>query len=58
MSYLLPPYLSNLYTDHIMRKAWLEHLEARIKIAKRNIANSLRYVDDAKEPVDEGEEGE
>ena len=29
-----------------MRKARLDELQAGIKTAKRNIANSLRYVDD------------
>ena len=42
---LLPPCLFNQYTEHIMRKAGLEELQAEIKIGGRKI-NSLRYVDD------------
>ena len=42
---LLSPYLFNLYTEHIMRNAELDELQARIKIGRRNIKN-LRYVDD------------
>ena len=38
-------YLFNLYTKHIMRNARLDELQARIKIAGRNIKN-LRYADD------------
>ena len=63
---LLSPCLFNLYTEHIMRNAGLDELQAGIKISRRNI-NNLRYVDDttlmaesrgAKEPFDEGEGGE
>ena len=36
---------SNLYAEHIMRKAGLEKAQAGIKIAGRNI-NNLRYADD------------
>ena len=36
--------LFNLYTEHIMQNAGLDDLQARIKIAGRNI-NNLRYVD-------------
>ena len=39
------PCLFNRYTEHIMRKAGLEELQAEIKIGGRKI-NSLRYVDD------------
>ena len=39
------PCLFNWYTEHIMRKAGLEELQAEIKIGGRKI-NSLRYVDD------------
>ena len=63
---LLSPCLFNLYTEHIMRNAGLDELQARVKIDGRNI-NSLRYVDDnhpngrkwrgTKEPLDEGEGG-
>ena len=59
--------LFNLYTEHIMRNAELDELQAEIKIGGRNI-NILRYVGDttlmaeskrsAKEPIDEGEGGE
>ena len=42
---LLLPCLCNLYTEHIMRNARLDELQAGIKIARRRI-NSLRYVDD------------
>ena len=37
--------LFNLYTEHIMRNARLDKLQARIKIGGRNIKN-LRYVHD------------
>ena len=50
-----------------MQNAWLDELQAGIKIAGRNI-NNLRYADDTiltaerkeelKEPPDEGERGE
>ena len=36
---------ANLYTEHIMRNARLDELQAGIKIGRRNI-NNLRYVDD------------
>ena len=36
--------LFNLYTEHIMRNARLDELQAGIKIGGRNI-NNLRYVD-------------
>ena len=42
---LLSPYLLNLYTEHIMRNAGPDELQAEIKIGRRNI-NKLRYVDD------------
>ena len=35
----------NLYAEHITRNARLDELQARIKIAGRNIKN-LRYADD------------
>ena len=58
-------YLFNLYTEHIMRNARLDELQAGIKIGRRNI-NNLRYVDDTtlmaenekEEPLDEGEGGQ
>ena len=37
--------LFNLYTEHIMRNARLDELQAGIKIGGRNI-NNLRYADD------------
>ena len=64
---LLSPRLFNLYTEHIMRNAGLDELQAGTKQSERNI-NNLRYVDDnhstgrkrrgTKEPLDEGEGGE
>ena len=42
---LLSPCLFNLYAEHIMRNAWLDELQAGIKIGGRNIHN-LRYADD------------
>ena len=43
--YILSPCLFNLYTEHIMRNAGLEEVQAGIKTARRNI-NNLRYADD------------
>ena len=31
--------LFNLYTEHMMRSAWLDELQAGIKIGRRNINN-------------------
>ena len=42
---LLSPCLFNLYTEHIMRNAGLDELQAVIKTAGRNI-NKFRYADD------------
>ena len=42
---LLSPCLFNLYTEHIMRNAGLDELQAGIKIGRRN-NNDLRYADD------------
>ena len=42
---LLSPCLFNPYTEHMMRNARLDELQARIKIGRRNISN-LRLVDD------------
>ena len=42
---ILSPCLFNLYAEYIMRNAGLEEVQARIKIAGRNI-NNLRYADD------------
>ena len=43
--YLLSPCLFNLYAEYTMRSAVLDKVQARIKIAGRNI-NNLRYADD------------
>ena len=42
---LLSPCLFNLYTEHVMRNAGLDELQAGIKIGRRKI-NNLRYADD------------
>ena len=42
---ILSPCLFNLYAEYIMRNAWLDEAQARIKVAGRNISN-LRYADD------------
>ena len=42
---LLSPCLFNLYTEHIVRNAGLDELQAGIKIGRRNI-NKLSYADD------------
>ena len=44
-SYILSPYLFNLFAEYIMRNTGLEEAQAAIKIARRNISN-LRYADD------------
>ena len=57
---LLPPCLFNLYTEHIMRNAGLDELQAGIKMSGTNF-NNLRYgrkQRGTKEPLDEGEGGE
>ena len=41
---LLSPCLFNLYAEYIMRNAWLDELQAEIKICQRNV-NNLRYAD-------------
>ena len=41
----MSPCLFNLYTEYIIQNAGLDELQARIKIAGKNI-NSLRYADD------------
>ena len=43
--FLLSACLLNLYSEHIMRNAGMDELQAGIKIGRRNI-NNLRYVDD------------
>ena len=50
---LLSPCLFNLYTEHIMRNAGLDELQARIKIDGRSI-NNLSYVETT--PMAESEE--
>ena len=42
---MMSPCLFNLYTEHIMRNAGLDDLQAGIKTTRRNI-NNLRYADD------------
>ena len=42
---MLAPCLFNLYAEYIMRNTGLDEVQARIKIAGRNISN-LRYADD------------
>ena len=42
---LLSRCLFNLYTEHIVRNAGLDELQAGIKIGGRNL-NNLRYADD------------
>ena len=37
--------LFNFYAEYIMRNAWLDELQARIKTVGKNI-NNLRYADD------------
>ena len=53
--YLLSPCLFNLYTEHIMRNARIDELQARIKTGGRNI-NKLRYADDTTLMAEIGEE--
>ena len=43
--YLLSPCLFNLYTEHIMRNARLDDLQAGINMGKKNI-NNIRYAYD------------
>ena len=42
---ILSPCLFNLYSEYIMRNAWLDEAQAGIKTAWRN-NNNLRYADD------------
>ena len=44
-SYILSPYLFNLYAEYIIQNAGLDEARAGIKIARRSI-NNLRYADD------------
>ena len=41
----MSPWIFKFYAEYIMRNAGLEEVQARIKIARRNI-NNLRYADD------------
>ena len=41
----LSPCLFNLYAEYIIQNAWLDEVQAGIKISGRNI-NNLRYADD------------
>ena len=52
---ILSPCLFNLYAEYIMRNAWLDETQARIKIARRN-TNNLRYTDDTTLMVESEEE--
>ena len=52
---ILSPCLFNLYAEYIMRNAGLEEVQARIKIARRNI-NNLRYPDGTTLMADREEE--
>ena len=51
---ILSPCLFNLYTEHIMRNAGLDELQAGSKTSRRN--NSLRYVDNTPLMADSEEE--
>ena len=42
---ILSPFLFNFYAEYIMQNAKLDEVQARIKIAGRNI-NNLRYAND------------
>ena len=42
---LMSPCLFNLYTEHIMRNAGLDELQAGLELGGRN-SNNLRYADD------------
>ena len=42
---MMSPCLFNLYTEHIMRNAGLDDLQAGLRIGSR-ISNNLRYADD------------
>ena len=44
---VLSPCLFNLNAEYIMRNAWLDELQARIKIVGKNI-NNLRYADEGR----------
>ena len=44
--FILSPCLFSLYAEYIMRNARLDELQARTKIARKNI-NKLRYAGDA-----------
>ena len=44
-SYILSPCLFNFYAEYIMKNTGLEEVQARIKIAQRNI-RKLRYAND------------
>ena len=52
---ILSPCLFNLCAEYIMRNSRLEEVQARIKIAGRNI-NHLRYADDTTLMADREEE--
>ena len=54
--------LFSLYPEHMMRRAWLDELQAGIKTGRRNIntggtAPMAKSIEEL-EPLDEGEGGE
>ena len=53
--YKLSPCLFNFYAEYIMRNAGLDGVQARIKIAGRNV-NNLRYADETTLKAEGGEE--
>ena len=53
--YLLSPCLFNLHTEHIMRNAGLDELQAGNRIGGRNI-NNFRYADDTTPMAESKEE--
>ena len=59
---IFSPCLFNLNAEYIMRNAELDEVQARMKIARRNI-NNLRYADDttlmaeSEEELSEGRRG-
>ena len=62
---ILSPCLFNLYAEYIMRNAWLDEVQAGIKISGRNINNLICRWHHCfsrkwrtKEPLDESERGE
>ena len=52
---ILSPCLFSLHAEYIMKNGGLNEVQARIKIAGRNI-NNLRYADDTTLMAESGEE--